>query len=73
MTRFPSVRGKRILSEKSFARLRTSSFGFLAPCQNLEKTNDLVPRKHPDRGKDGHILIYKTYRATAAGPVNIEN
>ena len=31
----------------------TTSYGFLAPCQNLEKTNDTIPRKRPDRRKDG--------------------
>ena len=30
----------------------TTSYGFLASCQNLEKTNDKIPRKHPDRRKD---------------------
>ena len=31
---------------------RTTSYGFLASCQNLEKTNDTIPRKRPDRRKD---------------------
>ena len=26
--------------------------GFLASCQNLEKTNDTIPRKCPERQKD---------------------
>ena len=34
------------------ALLRTTSYGFLAPCQNLEKTNDAVPRKRLDRRQD---------------------
>ena len=25
----------------------TTSYGFLAPSQNLEKTNDTIPRKQP--------------------------
>ena len=29
----------------------TTSYGFLASCQNLEKTNDTIPRKCPDRQK----------------------
>ena len=29
----------------------TTSDGFLAPCQNLEKTNDTIPRKCPCRKK----------------------
>ena len=31
---------------------RTTSSGFLASCQNLEKTNNKIPRKCPDRRKD---------------------
>ena len=31
----------------------TTSYRFLAPSQNLEKTNDKIPRKSPDRQKDG--------------------
>ena len=30
-----------------------TSYGFLAPCQNLEKTNDMIPEKRPDRRKNG--------------------
>ena len=30
----------------------TTSYGFVASCQNLEKTNDSIPRKHLDRQKD---------------------
>ena len=30
---------------------RTTSYGFLASCLNLEKTNDAIPRKRPDRRK----------------------
>ena len=28
---------------------RATSYGFLAPCQNLEKVNDTIQRKRPDR------------------------
>ena len=31
----------------------TTSYEFLAPCQNSEKTNDTIPRKRPNRRKDG--------------------
>ena len=34
---------------------RTTSYGFLAPCQNLEKVNDTIRRKHPNRWKDGRM------------------
>ena len=46
--------------------------GFLAPCQNLERTNDAIPQKHPDRRKDGQkdrqTLFHRTLSATARGP-----
>ena len=32
--------------------LRTTSNGFLASCQNLEKINYKIPRKRPGRQKD---------------------
>ena len=32
---------------------RTTSYGFLASCQNLEKVNDTIQRKCPGRQKDG--------------------
>ena len=31
---------------------RTTSYGFLASCQNLEKTNDKIPTKRLERRKD---------------------
>ena len=31
----------------------TTSYGFLEPCQNLEKTNDIIPRKSPYRRMNG--------------------
>ena len=43
----------------------------LAPCQNLEKINDTIPRKHPDGWKDRQrneqSLFYKTLPGTAGG------
>ena len=52
----------------------TTSFGFLAPCQNLEKVNDTIQRKCPDRQKDrrtmeGRTLFYRTLPATAREPI----
>ena len=35
---------------------RTTSYGFLAPCQNSEKTNDTIPRKRLDGRTDRPIL-----------------
>ena len=54
----------------------TTSYGFLALCQNSEKTNDTIPRKHQDRRtdertegrKDGQTLFYRTLLATTRGP-----
>ena len=31
---------------------RKTSYGFLAPCQNLDKTNDPIPRNQSDKRKD---------------------
>ena len=56
---------------------RTTSYRFLAPHQNLEKTNATVPRKRPDRQrmegwmeglKDRQTLSLKTLPATAGSP-----
>ena len=30
-----------------------TSYGFLYPCENLEKTNDTIPRKCPDSRTGG--------------------
>ena len=48
---FPIFGAKKIFL-KNLALSHTTSYGFLASCQNLEKTNDTIPRKHPDRRKD---------------------
>ena len=48
---------------------RTTSYGFLASCQNLEKTNETIPRKHPDRRKDGQTLFNRTLPANAGSPI----
>ena len=34
-----------------------TSNGFLAPCQNLEKTNDTIPKHRPDRRTDRSYFI----------------
>ena len=56
-----------IFFEKS--GFRTISRGFLSPCQKLEKTNDQIPRKLPDRCMDGETLFHRTLPAMARGPV----
>ena len=35
------------------AQIHTTSYGFLAPYQNFEKTKDTILRKWPDRRKEG--------------------
>ena len=40
------------ISLENPALSQTTSYGFLAPCQNLEKVNDKIQRKHLDRQKD---------------------
>ena len=62
---------KKIFLENP-ALSHTTSYGFLAPCQNLEKVNDTIQRKRPDRKKDrrtdGQTLFYRTLPTTAGGP-----
>ena len=48
-------------------------------CQNLEKANDTIPRKHPDRGKDvqkdgkmDRPYFHRTLLATAGGPTSVK-
>ena len=48
---FPIFGAKKIFLENT-ALSHTTSCGFLAPYQNLEKVNDTIERKHPDRQKD---------------------
>ena len=45
---------------------RTTSYEFLASCQNLEITNDTIPRKCPDRRIDG-----RTDRPYFIGPFQV--
>ena len=49
---FPIFEAKKIFPEIP-ALSHTTSYGFLAPCQNLEKIDYTIPRKCPDRRKDG--------------------
>ena len=37
---------------ENLALSHTTSYGFLAPCQNLKKVSDTIQRKCPDRQKD---------------------
>ena len=47
---FPNFWGKFFFWEIWLSH--ATLYGFLAPCQNLEKTNDTIPTKHLDRWKD---------------------
>ena len=49
---FSRFLGQFFFSPKHPALSRTISNGFVAPCRNLEKTKDTIPRKQPDR-QDG--------------------
>ena len=55
---------------KILALSRTNSYGFLAPCQDLDKTNDPVSIKcldrQPDGGNDG-----RTDRPYFKGPFRL--
>ena len=55
MTKFFNILKKPCFWPKLFlenpARSHTALYEFLASCQNLEKTNDTIPRKRPDRRK----------------------
>ena len=42
---------KKFLENPAMSSL--TFYGFLATCQNLEKTNDAILKKRPDRRKDG--------------------
>ena len=74
-TIFPIFGAKKFFLENQ-PLSRTTSYGFLAPCQNLEKTNDTIPRKRPDKWKDGRTegrkdgqtLFHRTLPTTAGGP-----
>ena len=52
---FPDFWGNFFSSPKHPALSRTISNGFVAPRRNLEKYKDTIPRKRPDRQKDGRI------------------
>ena len=75
---FPTFGAKKIFLENP-ALSRTTSYGFLAPCQNLEKFNDIIQRKRPDERtkgemvgrKDGQTLFCRTLQATAGGPKTV--
>ena len=76
LVHFPNFVGKNVFLGNPALSL-TTSYGFLAPCQNLEKNDDTVSRKPPNRQKDGQkdrwkdvqTLFYRTLLATPEGPI----
>ena len=50
----PIFRPKKFFLE-NLALSCTTSYGFLAPSQNLEKVNDTIQRKQPDRWTEGQM------------------
>ena len=63
----------QFLEQKNFFwKIRTTVYGFQAPCQNLGKTNDKKrPDRWKDRWKDGQTLFYMTLQATTGSPIRI--
>ena len=67
-----------IFFPKNLTLSHTTSYRFLEPCQNLEKTNDTIPKKHLDKQKggrtegwkEGQTLFCRTLMATTGGPKN---
>ena len=54
LVNFCNLGGKKNFPENP-ALSQVTSYRFLAPCQNLEKTNDTIPRKRPEKPKDGRM------------------
>ena len=62
---------KKKLFSKNLVLSCTISYGFLATCQNLGKTNDTIPRKRKERRTDGRTdrMTDRPY-FTGALPIN---
>ena len=70
---FPIFGAKKIFPE-NLALSRTTSHGILALCQNLEKINNTIPRKHLERQKDGRTdgrIDGRTDRPYFIGPFQL--
>ena len=71
---FP-IFGAKNISLENRALTRSTSYGFLASCQNLEKVNDTIQtkcqtdRRTEGQWKDGQTLFYRTLPATAREPI----
>ena len=64
---FPILEAKKCLENPALSL--TTSYRFLASCQNLVKTDDTIPRKRPDKRRDGQTLFHRTLPANAGGPI----
>ena len=51
---FPESFRQKKFFQKIGLSCKTSK-GFLAPCQNPEKSNDRIPKKHPNRCQEGRM------------------
>ena len=49
---FPIFGAKKFFFKKNADQPRPTSYGFVTPCQNLEKTNGPIPRKRTDGQTD---------------------
>ena len=65
LVHFPNFRGKNVFSVKC----GSVTLNFIAPCQNLEKTDDTIPRNRPDRRRDRQKDVGQTLLATTGGPI----
>ena len=72
LTHFHNFGGKKCFSEKYGCHQKTSN-EFPAPCQNSEKSNDPVSRKHLDRRQDRRTdrpYFIRTLPATVGSPTS---
>ena len=68
---FPNFWGKKIFLENP-ALSGTTSYGFLAPCQNLKKLMiQFKENARTDGRKEGQTLFYRTLPATAGSPIKM--
>ena len=67
---FPIFGAKKIFLENPTLSC-TTSYGFLTPCQNLQKVNDAIQRKCLDRRKDGRTGGQKDGQTLFIGPFQL--
>ena len=61
---FPHFWGKNFISPKNPALSSIASIGFLISCQNLEKNNDPVLRKHLEGRTEGQTEPSSYHRSS---------